>query len=172
LEAIMLRYKVCAGLVVGVTAISLAAGCSSGGSAGTAVPSSSPTPGTSTPNPSSVLKAGLPNFPTALADSSGRAVYMFVKDNKGPSTCTGPCAAAWPPVLATGNPVRAGAGVDPSKLGMVARSDGSVQVTYGGWPLYYYLGDQAPGQTTGEGNVSFGAAWFLIGADGNQISSG
>lgn len=166
----MLRYKVRTGLAVGVAAISLAAGCSSGGSAGKAAPSSSPSSGSGTASSSSVLKAGLPSFPTALADSSGRAVYLFVKDNKGPSTCTGPCAAAWPPVLATGTPVGAGAGVDPSKLGMVSRSDGGIQVTYGGWPLYYYLGDQAAGQTTGEGNVSFGAAWFLIGTDGNQIS--
>jgi predicted lipoprotein with Yx(FWY)xxD motif len=99
-----------------------------------------------------------------LVDSKGMTLYMFEPDNKGPSTCTGGCAGAWP---ALPGPVTAGAGVDASKLSTAKRSDdGKEQATYGGWPLYNYAKDTKPGDVTGQDS---GGVWYVIGADGNPI---
>ena len=99
-----------------------------------------------------------------LVDSKGMTLYMFEPDNKGPSTCTGGCAGAWPALV---GPVTAGTGVDASKLGTAKRSDnGTEQATYGGWPLYHYSKDTKPGDVTGQDS---GGVWYVIGADGNAI---
>jgi predicted lipoprotein with Yx(FWY)xxD motif len=98
-----------------------------------------------------------------LVDSNGMTLYMFVPDNKGPSTCVDQCLAAWP---ALEGPVTAGDGVDASKLGVAARPDGTQQATYGGWPLYTFIQDAAPGDVTGQDS---GEKWYVIGADGEPI---
>ena len=83
-----------------------------------------------------------------LFDGRGRALYAFTRDRRtGPSTCYGACAAAWP-VYYAGGTLRAGAGVTRSLIGTTRRRDGRRQVTYRGWPLYYYVGDRRPGQVT------------------------
>ena len=56
-----------------------------------------------------------------------------------------------------------------SKLGTITRSDGKTQVTYNGHPLYLFIGDKKPGDTTGQGLTAFGAAWFALSQAGNQI---
>ena len=73
------------------------------------------------------------------------------------SACAGACAAAWPPLRATGKPV-VGTALSASKIGTTARSDGKPQVTYNGHPLYLYSGDQKPGDTNGQGLNLFGGA--------------
>lgn len=102
----------------------------------------------------------LPGFGAALTDQDGFTLYLFTKDGKDPSrpTCYGECAELWPPVLATG--AKPGlAGVDPAIVGEVAREDGTRQVTVGGWPVYRYARDTAPGRTGGHG---VGGTWFVI----------
>jgi predicted lipoprotein with Yx(FWY)xxD motif len=99
-----------------------------------------------------------------LVDSQGMTLYLYTKDTPNTSNCYGGCATAWPPLLTTGAPT-AGAGVDDSKLGTTTRTDGSTQVTYNGWPLYYFAGDHAAGDTTGEGK---GGVWYVITPDGEQ----
>jgi len=99
-----------------------------------------------------------------LVDSKGMTLYLFTKDTPNTSNCYGGCATAWPPLLTTGAPVP-GTGVDDSKLGTTKRTDGTTQVTYNGWPLYYWKNDKAAGDTTGE-NVQ--GVWFVITPDGNQ----
>jgi len=94
-----------------------------------------------------------------LADGEGNTVYLFVPDGQGEPTCTGDCAATWPPLT---DSVSAGGGVDATLLGTA----GSGQVTYNGWPLYYYTGDQAPGDTNGQ---EVGGVWFVIDPTGNPI---
>jgi predicted lipoprotein with Yx(FWY)xxD motif len=126
-------------------------------------------PGTSAPG--TALKVGLPSFPTALADSRGRAVYVFSTDNRGATTCVGACATPWPPVLTTGAPTITGAGANPRQLGTRARPDGKQQVAYAGWPLYYFFRDTAPGQVTGVGLNVFGGMFRLITASGSMINS-
>jgi predicted lipoprotein with Yx(FWY)xxD motif len=103
-----------------------------------------------------------------LVDSKGRTLYLFVADTGSSSTCSGACAGAWPPLTTKGQPV-AGSGVKASLLGTTKRSDGTLEVTYGGHPLYYYAGDTGPGQTTGQALPQFGAPWYVLGADGKAI---
>jgi predicted lipoprotein with Yx(FWY)xxD motif len=105
-----------------------------------------------------------------VVDSQGRTVYLFKADVGTKSACTGACAKAWPPLLATGTPT-AGSGAHQSLVGMTTRSDGSKQVTYNGHPLYLFIKDKKPGQTNGQGVVAFGAAWFVLSPAGKQSSS-
>jgi predicted lipoprotein with Yx(FWY)xxD motif len=104
-----------------------------------------------------------------LVDSQGRTLYLFKKDTRGRSACSGECAKFWPPLRVAGKPT-VGSGVSASKLGTISRSDGKRQVTYNGHPLYTFLQDSRPGQTNGQGVTAFGAAWFALSPAGSQIS--
>ncbi len=107
---------------------------------------------------------------TFLTDGTGRTLYMWVSDSPNKSNCSGQCATYWPPVTTTGTPV-AGSGVTAAKLGVFARSDGSKQVSYNGWPLYYFAPDKQPGDTKGQGNNGFGALWWVLDASGTPITA-
>ena len=98
-----------------------------------------------------------------LVDGTGMTLYMFTKDAAGMSACEGQCLVNWPPLL--GVPTE-GPGVDDSKLGSFTRTDGSVQATYNGWPLYYWIKDAAPGDTTGQ-NVQ--GVWYVLDSDCDPI---
>src|SRR5690348_3816282 len=106
-----------------------------------------------------------------LVDEDGHVVYLFEADKSTQSTCSGSCAAVWPPVVTGGAPVAA-SGAKMSKLGTTSRSDGKTQVTYAGHPLYYYSADTQPGQTKGEGSKEFGAEWYVVGPAGKKVESG
>jgi predicted lipoprotein with Yx(FWY)xxD motif len=106
-----------------------------------------------------------------LVDSKGITLYDFVKDKGTTSACYGACAALWPPLLTTGKPV-AGPGVRASLLGTTKRKDGKLEVTYGGHPLYYFVTDRKPGQTTGQGVNQFGGPWWVLSAAGKEIHRG
>jgi predicted lipoprotein with Yx(FWY)xxD motif len=88
-------------------------------------------------------------------------LYLFKKDTRGKSRCSGSCAANWPPLLTTARPT-AGSGVKGSKLGTTRRSDGKSQVVYNHHPLYRFIGDSKPGNTNGQGLNAFGARWFVV----------
>jgi predicted lipoprotein with Yx(FWY)xxD motif len=102
-----------------------------------------------------------------LVDSKGITLYDFPPDKTGASTCYGACAALWPPLITTAKP-HAGAGVRASLLGTTKRSDGKLEVTYNGHPLYYFVTDRKPGQTTGQGVNQFGAPWWVISPAGKE----
>jgi predicted lipoprotein with Yx(FWY)xxD motif len=106
----------------------------------------------------------------AFLTDGGRAVYLWNADAMNKSNCSGACAGAWPPVMATGK-VTASNGAKPSDLGTIARSGGGRQVTYNGHPLYFFAGDSGPGQTNGQGNDGFGAKWWLVAPSGSQITA-
>ena len=92
---------------------------------------------------------------TYLTDPAGLTLYTKSGDSATTSTCTGPCAVAWPPVLvATGGSATGGSGVTGT-FATLTRADGTVQVTYQGLPLYGWKGDAKPGDTTGEGVNGF-----------------
>jgi len=92
---------------------------------------------------------------TYLTDPAGMTLYTKAGDGATSSTCTGPCAVAWPPVLvATGGSATAGTGVTGT-FATLTRADGTVQVTYLGLPLYGWKGDAKPGDMTGEGVNGF-----------------
>ena len=104
-----------------------------------------------------------------LVNSKGITLYLWVKDKGGRSACSGACAGVWPLLLIPGKPT-AGAGVQPSKLGEYKTKSGKYEVTYNGHPLYTFVSDLKPGQTTGQGNTTFGGPWWVVTAAGNAIT--
>ena len=94
-----------------------------------------------------------------LTNASGHTLYSFAPDSPNHSVCYGSCAAYWPPV--TGSPT-AGPGVTLSKIGTTARTDGTIQVTYDGHPLYTYIGDSGPGQNSGNNINLNGGFWHEV----------
>jgi predicted lipoprotein with Yx(FWY)xxD motif len=104
-----------------------------------------------------------------IVDGRSRTLYLFEKDKKGKSSCSGACAEAWPPLLTKGKPKASGS-VKASRLATTKRSDGTTQVTYGGHPLYTFAPDKnKPGSTKGQGVDGFGAEWYVVGTDGKKI---
>lgn len=105
-----------------------------------------------------------------LTDGAGRAIYLWAKDGMDKSMCDGACAGAWPPVTTTG-PVTGKNGVQSADLKTITRSNGSMQVTYFGHPLYYFAGDSAPGQANGQASNGFGAKWWLVSTTGKSVTA-
>ena len=103
-----------------------------------------------------------------FVSSQGRTLYLFTKDTNGKSTCSGSCAKVWQPVIAVGKPI-GGTGIEPSRLGVTKRADGSMQVTYREHPLYSYALDTSSGQTNGEGLSAFGGVWYAIAPNGAPV---
>ncbi len=102
-----------------------------------------------------------------IVGPDGKTVYAFSPDSAGTPTCYDQCATSWPPLLATGGTTpTAGAGLDASKLTTVDRTDGTKQVKYGDWPLYYFAADAAAGDTNGQG---VGTKWYVVDATGAMI---
>lgn len=99
-----------------------------------------------------------------LTDADGNVIYYFANDTEGTSTCDADCLANWPPVPAEGTPT-AGEGVD-AELGTTDATDGTTMLTVNGFPAYYFAGDQAAGDTTGQG---VGGVWWVFGPDGEPI---
>jgi predicted lipoprotein with Yx(FWY)xxD motif len=105
---------------------------------------------------------------TILVDGKGRTLYLFRKDSKDKSRCSAECAADWPPLLTTGRPKVSGL-VRKSLLGSTKRRDGKTQVTYGGHPLYLYVGDVNAGDVNGQGVFAFGARWYAVTPSGRRL---
>jgi predicted lipoprotein with Yx(FWY)xxD motif len=114
-----------------------------------------------------VKAAKVGDLGTIIVNSEGLTLYDFHKDKGGTSACYGACAAAWPPLLTEGEP-KAEAGAMASQLGTTNRKDGSVQVTYNGWPLYTYVGDKGPGEANGNDITQFGAQWYALLPNGKE----
>jgi predicted lipoprotein with Yx(FWY)xxD motif len=123
---------------------------------------------TTTPATVTVTTTKNAQLGTILVDGKGRTLYLFEKDQGGKSSCSGGCAQVWPPLTTGGNP-KAGNGTTASLLGTTGRTDGTTEVTYNGHPLYYYVSDSQPGQTSGQGLNQFGAGWDVLSPGGNKI---
>jgi predicted lipoprotein with Yx(FWY)xxD motif len=95
---------------------------------------------------------------TVLTNAKGLTLYTFAPDKPNKSVCYGSCAAYWPPVK---GPVTVAAGV-AGKLGTTKRTDGSLQATYNGHPLYTYIADTAPGQAKGNKLNLNGGLWYEV----------
>ncbi|HET7466892.1 MAG TPA: hypothetical protein VFL29_09500 [Candidatus Dormibacteraeota bacterium] len=151
-----------------------AAACGSSSSAygtpyASPVATSSPAPAPTASAGGTVINVASTRLGTILVDGSGRTLYLFVADKGTSSVCYGQCATYWPPVLTKGSP-SAGAGVDAALLGTTSRSDGTVEVTYGGHPLYYFITDKKAGDVTGQGINGFGGPWYVVAPSGMQVS--
>ncbi|OPH53155.1 hypothetical protein BC351_32295 [Paenibacillus ferrarius] len=99
-------------------------------------------------------KTDLGNY---LTDASGRALYYYDKDTKGVSNCSGKCLEKWPVFYSPG--IAAPTGVNSSDFGTIVRADGSLQTTYKGFPLYYWVDDTKMGDTTGQ---DVGHVWYVV----------
>ncbi|MGH2494195.1 MAG: hypothetical protein ACRDIV_05765 [Ktedonobacteraceae bacterium] len=134
---------------------------------------STPTPAATTPAPVATTPAAAAALvktttatvngqsTTVLTNAQGMTLYYFTPDTAATSACTGSCATAWPPLVATGSGSPTSANTLPATLTAVTTANGN-QVEYNGHLLYTYSGDTAPGQTTGEGK--FGK-WFVCTPD-------
>jgi predicted lipoprotein with Yx(FWY)xxD motif len=173
--------------IVAATAAVACGGSSSSGSTGGSSGSSGSTSNNSgggyssgspskTPAPASgssvaAIKTASGDLGTFLVDSKGRTLYLWEADKGSSSVCNGACAQAWPPLTTAAKP-QAGTGVKSSLLGTTKRSDGKLEVTYDGHPLYYFAGDSGPGETTGQASKGFGADWFVVAPSGKAITKG
>ena len=106
-----------------------------------------------------------------LVDDRGRALYLFEADKPNRSACRGACLSVWPAYTATRTP-KAARGISARRIGTIAAAGGRRQITYGGHPLYRYVGDRKPGETTGQGLDQFGAGWYVVAASGRKIDRG
>jgi predicted lipoprotein with Yx(FWY)xxD motif len=158
-------------LVAGVALAIFVAGCGSSGAsqgtgAGSQAPGSSAAAGTMTIGMATAASVG-----TFLAGPNGHTLYTKSGDTATSSTCTGNCASSWPPLTITaGQQVVGGSGVTGT-FATLTRADGSVQVTYNGLPLYYWLQDTKVGDATGQGIGGFSVAVLSGGGSGTPAPS-
>lgn len=108
------------------------------------------------------------DFGRHLANGRGRALYVFTSDSGRKSNCYDDCARAWPPYIVKARP-RAVNGVRQALIGTTRRSDGRLQATYAGRPVYYYVGDSAPGEVLCQAVEEFGGFWYVIRASGKVV---
>jgi predicted lipoprotein with Yx(FWY)xxD motif len=106
---------------------------------------------------------------TVLATAQGKTIYWFAIDTATMSKCTGTCATYWPPVL--GKPAAAAGMTLAHGFGTITRSDGKVQATYDGHPLYTYAADSAPGQIGGNGLNLSGGLWWAMTPAGTKLAA-
>lgn len=115
-------------------------------------------------------------FGAYLTDADGQALYLFTADKQGEggtkaeSNCYDACAKAWPPLLTKEKPSASSKRVQESLLGTIKRKDGATQVTYNGWPLYYFVKDKGKGEATGQDVHSFGGEWYLLQPQGTRVA--
>ncbi len=149
------RWLASAGLAaLMITACGSSTSSTSSGTSSAAAPASSAPAAAS----SSTLKTATIGGVTVLTNAKGFTLYWFAPDTPTTSKCNGSCITYWPPVK---GPATAGAGVT-GKLATIKRSDGSVQATYNGHPLYTYVADTAPGQAKGNGLNLSGGVWHEV----------
>jgi predicted lipoprotein with Yx(FWY)xxD motif len=155
-------------VAVALSTILSATACTSPDPTATAAPAS-PQPAANI-QATLVLRAkNLPQVGTVVVDGSGYTLYRFDKDTAKPpkSNCLEDCWMKWPPVMHTGD-LRI-EGIDPALVGTVLRPEDSTrQVTIGGWPVYRYAGDAAPGESKGHG---VGNAWFAVTPQGKKAAA-
>lgn len=104
-----------------------------------------------------------------LTDSAGRTLYWFAIDTPTQSKCDSSCATYWPPL--TGKQVAASGASITGTFGTIKRSDGTLQTTYDGHPLYTYAGDSAAGQVGGNGKDLSGGLWWAETPSGAKLAA-
>lgn len=155
--------------------VALLAGCGNSSSTTTgsgpaaSTPTSAPTtPAAAAPVVSTASATVNGKSVTILTDSKGMTLYYFTKDTPTNSACTGACLQNWPPLLFTGAGTPTSSSQLPGTLSLVTTASGQ-QVAYQGHLLYTFAGDNASGQTNGQGK--FGV-WFVATTDLQPTSGG
>jgi predicted lipoprotein with Yx(FWY)xxD motif len=159
----MPRTSLIAVVCAGAAALAIA-GCGGGDPGSTASSGSASSSGAKP-----LVTTAKSSIGSALVDGSGRTLYRFAKDAGPKSTCSGACAANWPPFTATSKP-QLGGGIAAGELSLVARGDGKRQVAIDGHPLYRFAGDRSAGQANGQGVDAFGATWSIVGPAGKALT--
>ena len=163
------RLRMLLVLPAAAAAAAVVAACSSS-STPSSTPSSSSASGSSTSSPAAAtagsLKTATIGGATVLTTSKGFTLYSFAPDTSTKSNCNGACAQNWPPVHgpATASGVK-------GTFGTIKRSDGSVQATFDGHPLYAFVGDTAPGQAKGNGLNAAGGVWHEVTTSGSAAAA-
>ncbi len=138
-----------------------------GGGGYKAPPGAARTSGTGSGTSSgAVLSTRATSLGTVVVDARGMTVYEFGKDTMGATTsaCTGGCATLWPEVHAgSGTPQVSGV---TGAVGTITGTDGQAQVTLDGWPLYTFVHDTAPGDTTGQNYMNL---WWALTPAGQRV---
>jgi predicted lipoprotein with Yx(FWY)xxD motif len=165
----MIRTRARGAVLLAVSALGLAltSACGSyGSSSATSVKNQTSAGGQDT---LSLIAKQVDSVGSVVTDSKGMTLYRFDKDTANPSAsnCEGPCADTWPPMTTTATQIHL-EGVDKNLVATIARKDGSVQLTLGGWPLYRYAKDTAAGDAKGQG---VGNAWFASTAQGKKATA-
>ena len=123
----------------------------------------------SSSDPDTAVPIGLATGPSALGDilvnGQGRTLYFLLTDRQSESTCVNECESIWTPFRRE-DQGSLGSSVNAAFVGTITRTDGLVQVTYNGWPLYLYRDDGAPGDMNGHGALN---AWFALGPNGGAV---
>jgi predicted lipoprotein with Yx(FWY)xxD motif len=158
-------------------AVIFLAACGSSASSGSGTPSSPSSGAAAAPsssasslaNDATGIKTASTPIGTVLTDAQGFTLYWFAIDTPTKSNCSGSCVTYWPPVK--GKPTAASGVSLPGKWGTIKRSDGSLQATYDGHPLYTYKGDSSAGQTSGNGLNASGGLWYAMTPSGAKLTA-
>jgi predicted lipoprotein with Yx(FWY)xxD motif len=118
----------------------------------------------------STLKLRKASVGTILVNGRGFTVYAFTKDGRDRDACAAisGCLSVWPVVSGASRPTL-GPGVKRSLVGTITLKGGKKQLTYGGHPLYTYIGDSGPGQTSYVNFLQFGGRWPAVNAVGHLV---
>jgi predicted lipoprotein with Yx(FWY)xxD motif len=152
-----MRNRYAAAALIAAAALATAA-------CGSSSPSSSTPAGTASGQAASgaALKSATIKGASVLTNAGGFTLYWFAPDTATKSNCNGGCAQIWPPVK---GPVTVATGTNGT-VGTITRSDGTVQATYDGHPLYTYTADTSPGQANGNGINASGGVWHEVTVSG------
>jgi predicted lipoprotein with Yx(FWY)xxD motif len=143
-----------------VVVVLVTAACSSGSASSSTTTTKAKSSTAATSGPATVTLAKVGSLGTVLVNASGMTLYRFTEDSGGKSACTGGCSTIWPPLtVPAGTTPAPGGGLSGGELGTITRSDGTLQVTFKGTPLYTYSGDKSVGQANGQ-NVA--GVWFVV----------
>jgi len=108
-------------------------------------------------------------FGMVLVAANGKTLYRYTPDSKGVNRCTSnaTCNKYWPAFLVKPSvKPTVGSGASASLVGTIKAAGGMRQVTYGGWPLYYFAGDKKAGQVNGQG---FDKTWYVVNTKGALV---
>lgn len=159
-----MKFRIITGVAVAALAVALA-GCTS---PATEEPVDDDTSiETEAPETDALLTTTDSDLGEIVVDADGMTVYMFDNDTQGgdSSTCEGECATNWPAVTTDSDDPPVAEGID-GEVGTIEGVDGEPQVTLNGWPLYYFAGDEAPGDTNGQG---VNDVWWVLTPAGETI---
>jgi predicted lipoprotein with Yx(FWY)xxD motif len=151
----------------------IVAGCgsssSSGGGSTTSATNSATSGAAASTSAAKVSTGTVAGLGPVLENSQGMVLYIYTPDGTSGVTCTGGCASTWPPLMASGHTATASGTAKASLLGSTSNPGGGTVVTYGGRPLYTYVGDTSSGTANGQGT---GGIWFVVSPSGTVVKSG